>query len=304
MKSFIHIPALFFWAVLLLLTVFPRYFIVSESRATEIQKPVAAVIVSRNIKPYMEAVGGLSFTIKEQGKIDLRTFFLDRYRENEWKALQAQLKSETFDFYIAVGPESARFVTAMLPQGTRIFYTMILNPEKLLPNSEVVCGVSMDIPVGDQVKEIHKRLPFVKRVGLLYDPKYNADFLDAAQTEHGFLEVIPLAVESKRQIPLVLNRYLEKIDGIWMIPDRTVISESIVKYIIKSGILKKKPVIGYNPFFYESGAAMAFVLDYEKLGIQTANVIIAAQAGVDCRKSPVFDTLLNKRVLQKIGIEP
>lgn len=38
-------------------------------------------------------------------------------------------------------------------------------------------------------------------------------------------------------------------DALWLIPDRTVISESIVKYVIKEAFLRKVPVIGYNRFF-------------------------------------------------------
>jgi putative ABC transport system substrate-binding protein len=94
------------------------------------------------------------------------------------------------------------------------------------------------------------------------------------------------------------------VDCIWLIPDQTVISESISQYIIKQAVLKKVPVVGYNRFFYDSGAAMAFVFDYKALGRQSADLIMdvlrQAESGT---RAPVFDVWLNTSVLEKLDIK-
>jgi putative ABC transport system substrate-binding protein len=152
---------------------------------------------------------------------------------------------------------------------------------------------------------IARGLPAVKRLGLLYDPRYNADFFEKALTEAASsnLKIVPLKVSSKKDIPDVLKQNWGNMDALWLIPDQTVISESIVQYIIKEALFSKIPVIGYNRFFYESGAALAFVFDYEELGRQTGRLAVSALAGKPCEKeAPVFRVWQNLRVLNKLGI--
>jgi putative ABC transport system substrate-binding protein len=127
-----------------------------------------------------------------------------------------------------------------------------------------------------------------------------------AVTEAPFrdLKIVPLKVSSKKDIPVVLKQNWENIDALWLIPDQTVISESIVQYIIKDALFKKTPVIGYNRFFYESGAAVAFVFDYEELGRQTGRMAVSVLMGKACEKEPpVFHVWLNLRVIDKLGLD-
>ena len=86
-------------------------------------------------------------------------------------------------------------------------------------------------------------------------------------------------------------------DALWLIPDRTVISESIVKYVIKEAFLRKIPVIGYNRFFYETGAALAFVFDYKELGQQCAKKALSILSGKNCLSTPpLFHVWVNAGV--------
>jgi putative ABC transport system substrate-binding protein len=152
---------------------------------------------------------------------------------------------------------------------------------------------------------IIRGLKSVKRLGLLYDPRYNSEFFTKVVAEAPSLEVkiVPLKVSSKKDIPGVLKQQWDNIDALWLIPDQTVISESIVQYIIKEALFKKTPVIGYNRFFYESGAAFAFVFDYEELGKQTGRLAAGILTGKACEKEPpVFHGWLNLRVIDKLGI--
>jgi putative ABC transport system substrate-binding protein len=117
------------------------------------------------------------------------------------------------------------------------------------------------------------------------------------------LKIVPLKVLSKKDIPDILKQHWEDIDALWLIPDQTVISESIVQYIIREALSENVPVIGYNRFFYESGAAMAFVFDYEEVGRQTGRLAVSMLSGRACEKeTPVFRVWLNLRVIDKLGI--
>ena len=268
-----------------------------------------AVLVSRNIRPYAEAVEGLGAVFAESPGRELEIFYLDKFRGKDRVALSGELAKGEFRLFISVGPEAARFIWTdeALKSSTKL-YSVVLNPEKVLGTTSPTCGISLNIPVQEQIEIIERGLPGVWRVGLLYDPRYNSDFFEDAtvRASSSGIKIVPLEVSSKKEIPGVLKDHWVDIDALWLIPDRTVISESIIKYTIKESLFKAVPVIGYNRFFYESGAALAFVFDYEELGKQCAIKALSLLSGEMCGKTgpcPCFHAWINTRVMKKLGIK-
>ena len=66
------------------------------------------------------------------------------------------------------------------------------------------------IPVAVQLKAISSALPEVKNLGLLFDREYNQAFFENARsTGKAFqLNLIALAVDSKKEIPRILKENL------------------------------------------------------------------------------------------------
>jgi putative ABC transport system substrate-binding protein len=272
----------------------------------EIRAPKVAILVSRNIRPYIEAVEGMGVVLSETASAKVRVFSLEKFKGKSQDVLMQSLTGEKFDLFVAVGPEAVRLVREKpVLEKTAWLYSMILNLPTVSGQAETACGVPLDIPAKRQLEMIAQGLTAVKRVGLLHDPRYNAEMFMKAAAEAPSLDlkIVPLKVSSKKDIPVVLKQNWENIDALWLIPDQTVISESIVQYIIKDALFKKIPVIGYNRFFYESGAALAFVFDYEELGRQTGRMAANMVKGKACEKeTPLFHVWLNLRVIDKLGI--
>jgi putative ABC transport system substrate-binding protein len=264
-----------------------------------------AVTVSQKIRPYMDALEGLN-TAFSDSHIKLEVFWLDGLDEKGLANLGGEMSRRSFDFFVAIGPDAVRFLWHRVAvDNTARVYTLILHPEKLLRNSREACGISLQIPVATQVGAIKCNMPAVHRLGILFNPSFNRDFFQkaAAIGETLGIQLIPLEIHSRKELPQVLKQHWQKLDGLWLIPDTTVISVSIVQYIIKHALLKKKPVIGYNRFFYESGAAMVFLLDYRNIGRQTGTMVLRKLNGHGCgRPSPFFEVHLNSRVMKKIGL--
>lgn len=269
------------------------------------------VFSSRNIRPYVEAVDGLRERLGEAlDSAQVEVVMLDRYAVKAREDLATQFSREKpVDLAAAVGPEAAAFVWETFPDtSVAKTYSIILNPEKVISGSPPAVGIPLNIPAADQLQTICQGLgPSVQRIGLFFDPAHNSDFFATAGTAALELDVelVPMAVSSKKEIPFMLEECWDSVDCIWLIPDQTVtLEESISQYIIKQAILKKVPVVGYNRFFYDSGAAMAFVFDYKTLGRQSADLIIDVllQAASESR-SPAFNVWLNSAVFKKLGIE-
>jgi putative ABC transport system substrate-binding protein len=275
--------------------------------SAEAQSPTAAIVVSQSIRPYLMAAEGLREELARKTKAETEEFDLGKLKGKGRDALERDLKEGGFDIFITIGPPAARFIWERFPsRDVQKAYTMVLNPESILGFAQLACGVTLRIPVIDQIRLIAKALPSVKTLGLLQNPTHNAVFVNRASAYAPYwgLEIVPLDVSSKKEIPLVLKRHWRDLDALLLIPDRTVISESIVQYIIKEAIVKRVAVVGFNRFFYESGAALAFVFDYSELGKQTALLVHKILSGEKCEQEPpIFHAWINRRVVQKLGME-
>lgn len=279
-----------------------------QAAEPEVKSYRIALFVSKNIRPYVEAVDGLREQLEASVDANIEVIMLDRYSQKARGDLAAQFDGDnSLSLAVAVGPEAAAFVWETF-QGAAIpkVYSIILNPEKVIDGFESAPGISLNLSPSDQLRVIRQGLPNVKRIGIFYDPVYNGEFYAQASAAAFELDVdlVPMVVSSRKDIPFLLEECWDSIDCVWLIPDRTVISESIAQYIIKQAVLKKVPVVGYNQFFYDSGAAMAFVFDYKDLGRQTAGLIVdVLQQGNYESRAPVFNVWLNETVLERLSIE-
>ncbi len=266
-----------------------------------------AVIVSRNIRPYLEAVEGIKSTLTQDVKVEARIFFLEDYQGKSAALLVNEISESKFSMAVTVGPEATRFARQELRSMTRRrIYTMLLNPEEILPEEELLWGVSLRIPAGRQVELITGLMTNGARVGLLFDPNNNDVFFRAATVaaEKNGLTLIPIRVASPKDIPQMLQEAWVKIDYLWFIPDQTVSQESLVQYIIKEAITNRVGCIGYNRFFIESGAALSLVMDYREIGRQTGEIVLNLSAGKDCSLSvPAFNLEINHQVVKMLGLK-
>ncbi len=149
---------------------------------------------------------------------------------------------------------------------------MVKNPEKLFGSGKAYHGVSLDIPIELQLEQIKATFPKRKRIGVFFSRENNQQTINELFPKaRGLqLDLVAVPITSTKEIPDSLKSLQADIDILWIIPDRVIGSEKILKYIIKSMIIKKIPVVGFNEWFAQNGAILSFSLDYEAIGKQTA----------------------------------
>ncbi len=255
----------------------------------------------------MDALKGLRESMGKEAAVDQKIFILDQHDLEHPGALRRELSRLDLDILISIGPEATTLAWSISrDRGIPTVYSMVLNPEALTSaDTDPGCGLSLGVPVARQLQDVGNVLDGIRRLGVLYDPALNQTFFNEAADAGRFsgLEIIPLQVFSSRQIPEVLAGNWAKIDALWLIPDQTVISQTLVEYIIKEALFQKKPVVGYNRFFYDSGAAVAFALDFEEIGRQTAELAIEQLSGLPCTKMiPSYQVLVNHRVMRRMDL--
>lgn len=292
-------------AILCLCCLFGGMPAVGAERGDGSEEYHAAVVVSDKIRPYLAALEGIDEVLAENDGIDTDLFFLTDFTEIQLPPLHETISRPAYDLIVSIGPQAARFFEhsesrVNLPP---VIHTMMLNPEKILGKDP--CGVFLNIPITVQIETMARLLPSLRRIGILYNPAQNGDFVQTATrvAARRDLAIVPLPISSTNDIADRLSENWEKIDALWFIPDRTVISESIIKYLIKEAFVHHVPTIGYNRFFAESGALLSFVIDYTEIGRQTGKLALTVLPGGLClRQDPVFDIMVNENIGRKLGI--
>jgi len=244
----------------------------SGVRNVHAREQTLAVLISREISPYISAVNGLESALTN---IQVQRFFLDKnnvpYRLS---GLSATLKPEHYTALVAIGPSALRYLLARQVTPP-VLFGMILNPQSLFKDD--LCpsgGVSLNLPIETQFTVLLNRMPWLKRLGVLFDPVNNQTWYDQAAaiaTRTGF-DLVPLKIDGSVGSMDVAGDFLN-LDAILFIPDSSVISEVVIQHIIKQAFLRKIPVIGYNKFFLDSGAMLSFMVDYEQVGRQLAGLV-------------------------------
>ena len=136
-----------------------------------------AIVVSKNIRPYLEAVEGFKSGLAGNADITTRVFNLEKLDAEERVELFRGSRAKEFALFVAVGPEAALSVRKGVGGGgASIIYFMVLNPKRVFGSEKKDCGISLNIPVQTQIEMIGRGLPSVRRLGLLYDPQFNTGF--------------------------------------------------------------------------------------------------------------------------------
>ena len=255
----------------------------------------------------MEALEAMEETIFAQMGIKLEVFHIDNdFEKSRDELIKRLADKDEATVFIAVGPEAAHLLWSDLPAGKgKKIFTMVLNPEKALPFQQNLCGISLNIPLENQLRVLNQVVPGLNRIGLIYNPEYNAAFAkQAAQTGATMgITIIPLEVAARNEIPAVLQNNWKGINGLWMVPDQTVIAESLVTFIIKESLSRGVPVIGFNRYFYENGASLCYLFDYKEIGRQTGRLLMELVNGAPCsNKAPDFKVWCNIEVLKALGV--
>ena len=263
------------------------------------------IIKSSEIIPYQKAIEGF-----KQGFPDgsYTEYSVEEDYSDTGKAIVARAVKKGGDLIVAVGPQAAYLMNTDSSSIPKVF-TMVLDPEKFLGNEGLYPGVSLNIPLGFQLEQIQSGFPARKRVGVFYTQEQNQKTIDAILPRaRGLgLSVMGIPVVSPKEIPELLKSLQSAIDILWIIPDRTIGSEKILKYLLKSVLIKNIPVVGFNEWFAENGAILSFSLDYGAIGRQTGEL---AQQLLQPGNPPITNvqeprqvrTIINLKVAQKLSV--
>ena len=255
---------------------------------------VVAVVLSREAAPYRQALRGFEEVLKGSGRTcKLQEFTLEGSVLDE-KALAARIRARRPDVILTIG-SGATVAIADQIHDIPIVFSLVLpssGPDSLEemrgahPN---LTGASMEIPLGFQFRKVKEVLPHVRRVGVLYNPTLTGPLVaDAARSAAEMdLELVPIAIESEKEILEVGEGLPEQVDVLWSVADSTVFSPQGLKQILLATLRGRIPFVGLSPSFVKAGALLAFSVDYEDVGRQSAEQALRILGGAAPASVPI-----------------
>ena len=165
--------------------------------------------------------------------------------------------------------------------------TMLIN-NKLLQKTSHATAVLLQTSVKKQL-ELHQRfLPRAKRIGILYNPLNNQQWVDTANTiapKMG-LEIVAIPVKSAKDLPSSLKLLGRKADSILAIADKTIYSSKTAKAVLLYSFRNRIPFVGLSKAWVKAGALYALDWDYSDLGRQCAVVAMRILDGEKAEMIP------------------
>jgi putative tryptophan/tyrosine transport system substrate-binding protein len=267
------------------------------------------VLKSRNLSPYETAVKGFIRQWKvydSPAKVRVQT--LDDSSVTSDKLFGAGGPPIAV---VAVGTDAARW--AIKNTSGPVVFCMVANAQQnVLEGLDAaavtrVTGVTLDIPAKTQLSELKTVLPWVKRVGVLYDPrKSGAAVTEAAQaaSELG-LELVTQEVAAESSLPEATGSIAPRIDLLWAPVDSTVFNSRSTQFVLTEMLKRRVPVMGFSENMVKAGALLAPRVSYAAIGEQTADLLQAVLVGARPKHRPVqspqiFDVVVNARVLRLV----
>jgi len=270
------------------------------------------VIESARIGPYEEALQGFRKAYAEmvptRGLKSMRPGAITELAVGEQSAdeLRQRIVAERPDILLVIGQSALSAVSGL--EAFPIVFLLV--PEACpLPDQAQTTGVLMCMGPTAQFAAIKSALPDVRRLGVIYHPGRNKTMLEQAMAAAAGqdLTLVAEAADSPRAVSRLLAAMEGKIDGLWMVPDPTVITPQTVEAMLIYSLEKRVPVVTFSEKYMELGATVAITFDLFAMGEQAGEMVSTILAGTPVASIPKaeprkFNVIVNGRVAKKLGI--
>jgi ABC-type uncharacterized transport system substrate-binding protein len=274
--------------------------------ATVDPAPTIVVVTSSRVAAYQEALQGLRRELgpeQELAVVDL---------DEAGVSLSKELSQLNPRLVVAVGSAASRATAeaASVP----FLVTMVVRSEKgaslAAPGLERrrIGVVSLDMPFGTVLREIHALFPDRTRIGVIYSKASSGLDESALQSEAAGQGFALRAVNCKGPEDVVdaLMSLKHTVDIVWCPPDGTLFNATTVKPLIMASLRHQMLITGFSEGFVRAGTAVGVYPDFEAIGRQTGmavrqylnqGVLPGEQAASDARVA------VNERILRLLGVQ-
>ncbi|MBF0099506.1 MAG: hypothetical protein HQK77_01220 [Desulfobacterales bacterium] len=186
-----------------------------------------------------------------------------------YSKVKSYLTSEPHGLIYCIGTE-ALLLTRKYNKNERILFSSVVNWLRF-PVDENSYGISNEIHVGMQLAMFQYFFQKIKKIGIAYSEKYNAEWFKLAsiEAEKRGIQLIGQTITKK----LELTELLPQIEALWIIPEPMIISKKDYLFEILETCEKSNiPIFSYLPDLSECGAVLIITVDDPTIGRQSADI--------------------------------
>jgi putative ABC transport system substrate-binding protein len=278
-------------------------------RPAEAAKRVA-VVLSSDSGPYAEAADGFKSRLARLGEsVDIKTWTLAKGNAS---SVFGSINGGGYDLVCAVGTtaatearDRARVPTVFLLVVDPVGHGLVKDLRR--PGGQVT-GVSLDIPIDEQLDALRDVAPRAKRVGMVCGPSS----VDAARSAASYarsrgMELVIESVSSEKAARSAFSKLKGKVDALLALPDPMVYSSASSEAVIMFALEQRIPLMSYSTNYVKAGALLCLYSEYRSIGEQGAEIAQRVLRGASPSSIPVESPRstklgINYKVADSIGL--
>jgi putative ABC transport system substrate-binding protein len=152
-------------------------------------------------------------------------------------------------------------------------------------------------------------VPRAKKIGVIYNPDESQFIVDEARkaANRMNLGLVTHPIHSEAEVPEGLTSLRPRIDALWLVSDRTVLTTQSLQYVFLFAFQTNLPLMGLSDHFVRMGALFAVGPDYRDVGMQSGEFAAQILGGRNPDELPVASPRkvllsLNLRTAEIIGL--
>jgi putative ABC transport system substrate-binding protein len=274
-----------------------------------------AVVESRKLGAYDQALRGFEEAVSKKGFKPEFIRYVVGTDVVSAEELDAELNQADAHLILALGTDAARLVKDCRSDIPSVF-SMVSEPgQSGLLNAggnggPPMTGVCLDVPVEDQFVSLVDVVPRARRIGVIYNPQESQFLVDEARNAANRMNLglVAYPIHSEAEVPEGLNSLRPKIDALWLVSDRTVLTTQSLQYVFLYAFQTNLPLMGLSEHFVKMGALFAVGPDYRDVGMQSGEFAAQILGGRSPDELPVASPRkvllsLNLRTAEIIGLD-
>jgi putative ABC transport system substrate-binding protein len=234
-----------------------------------------AVLKSYDIAPINQALAGFVAACPEP----ITTYDLGG-STSDTRGIIGRIMAAPPKLILAIGPQAAQVAKAEV-HGIPVVFLLVRNPRKYGLEGDNIAGISLDVPIEEQLAMYKSLLPTLRVLGVIYDPeKTGALVKEAGEVAGKFgLRFLAAPVASQTEVPAALRSLLGKVDALWLLPDDTVVTPESLTFFLLTAFKQNLPVLTISDAFVEAGALASLSADYTDVGRQACQLSREIESG-------------------------
>ena len=159
-----------------------------------------------------------------------------------------------------------------------LFFAMINNPYSKSGITKNIPGFSQTLPANKLLERVSMALPGVNKVAIIHSKEVSSAKIEGFTSAANDLGLVlnSYFITSMKDLPDSLMNVIKENDALLLIPDRNVINQHSIEFLVNTAITETFPIIGYNEHLVKAGLMVSISPDYAELG-KTAGDLICNQ---------------------------